>query len=287
MRDGDEDEDEDEKSDGINYEMLQERFIEKVVHVLRSPVDLLLCPLEKTKSKVVDLLRLFQIKGSKCRGYGSGILHLAGRLAPLEYNFDGSLRLLLLLPTSVIRDKQVVTELRNNLLLQSQSSDWSHYRGCYHGVIPARERRRTQEQLCSNKIRVIQEVKALDASSGDKDSSGIVSDKENDLNDTDIRPSYDTEPLAEVPYTAKYNVFAVESQHYKKLENMNDTSLMVKVDSNTTPNSSDMCNNEFKDDHNADNHEDEHVVLADLIANLNFNIDENKKIQKQLRNANA
>nr|GEU66105.1 hypothetical protein [Tanacetum cinerariifolium] len=68
---------------------------------------------------------------------------------------------------------------------------------------------------------------------------------------------------------------------------MNDTFLIEKVDSNTTPNSSDMCNNEFNDDQNVDDHEDEHVVLANLIANLKLIIDENKKIQKQLRNANT
>ncbi|GJS93894.1 hypothetical protein Tco_0800862 [Tanacetum coccineum] len=69
-------------------------------------------------------------------------------------------------------------------------------------------------------------------------------------NDTDIKPSYDTEPMAEVPYTAEYNVFAVETQHTEQPKNMNDTSLMEKVDSNTTPDSSDMCNNEFEDDQN-------------------------------------
>ncbi|GJV68211.1 hypothetical protein Tco_1483720 [Tanacetum coccineum] len=68
---------------------------------------------------------------------------------------------------------------------------------------------------------------------------------------------------------------------------MNNTSLMENVDSNNTPNSSDMYDNEFKDDQNADDHEDEHVVPADLIANLKLDIDENKKIQKQLRNANT
>nr|GEV99965.1 hypothetical protein [Tanacetum cinerariifolium] len=68
---------------------------------------------------------------------------------------------------------------------------------------------------------------------------------------------------------------------------MNDTSLMEKVDSNTTHDSPDMCNNEFKNDRNADDHEDERVMLANLIANLKLNTDENKKIQKQLRKANA
>nr|GEU45646.1 hypothetical protein [Tanacetum cinerariifolium] len=38
---------------------------------------------------------------------------------------------------------------------------------------------------------------------------------------------------------------------------MNDTSLMEKVDNNTTLDSSYMCNNEFNDDQNVDDHEDE------------------------------
>ncbi|GKG19533.1 hypothetical protein Tco_0376632, partial [Tanacetum coccineum] len=93
--------------------------------------------------------------------------------------------------------------------------------------------------------------------------------------------------MVEVPYTAKYNAFAVESQHSEQPKNMNDTSLMEKVDSNTTPDSSDMCNNEFEDDQNVDDHEDECVVLANLLANLKLDIDENKNIQKQLRKVNA
>ncbi|GJT85447.1 hypothetical protein Tco_1067164 [Tanacetum coccineum] len=51
---------------------------------------------------------------------------------------------------------------------------------------------------------------------------------------------------------------------------MNDTSLMEKVDSNTTPDSLDMCNNEFKDDQYADDHEDERVMSYDKddLANI-------------------
>ncbi|GJT69852.1 hypothetical protein Tco_1029138 [Tanacetum coccineum] len=62
---------------------------------------------------------------------------------------------------------------------------------------------------------------------------------------------------------------------------------MTEVDSNTTHDSSDMCNNEFEDDQNVDDHEDECVVLANLIANLKLDTDENKKIQKKLKKANA
>ncbi|GKA29151.1 hypothetical protein Tco_0715396 [Tanacetum coccineum] len=47
-----------------------------------------------------------------------------------------------------------------------------------------------------------------------------------------------------------------------------------------------MHNYEFKDDQNANAYEDERVVLANLITHLKLVIDENKKIQKQLRNAN-
>ncbi|GJX42950.1 hypothetical protein Tco_0259626 [Tanacetum coccineum] len=82
-------------------------------------------------------------------------------------------------------------------------------------------------------------------------------ERSNSGDDTDIRPSYDTEPMAE-------------------------------VNSNTIHDSSYMCNNnEIKADHYADDNEDECVVLANLIANLKLDIDENKNIQKQLRKANA
>nr|GEX13056.1 hypothetical protein [Tanacetum cinerariifolium] len=112
-------------------------------------------------------------------------------------------------------------------------------------------------------------------------------DKGTSGDDTDIKPSYETELMVEVPYNVEYNVFAIESQHSKQPENMNDTSLMENVDRNTTPDLSDICNNEFKDDPYADDHENERAVLADLIAKLKCDIDENKKIQKQLRNANT
>ncbi|GKE40802.1 hypothetical protein Tco_1464207 [Tanacetum coccineum] len=35
----------------------------------------------------------------------------------------------------------------------------------------------------------------------------------NSRNDTDIRPYYNIEPMAEVPNIVDYNVFAIEKQH--------------------------------------------------------------------------
>ncbi|GJT57451.1 hypothetical protein Tco_0992505 [Tanacetum coccineum] len=114
----------------------------------------------------------------------------------------------------------------------------------------------------------VQEVKTADASLRDTYSSRFVSDignannSENDCNktgnaqslekqsstygnesnrsrnecierrnfrdDTNIRPSYDTEPMVEVSYNAEYNVFAVETQHTKEPEFVNDSYMMEK-----------------------------------------------------------
>nr|GEY92586.1 hypothetical protein [Tanacetum cinerariifolium] len=60
-----------------------------------------------------------------------------------------------------------------------------------------------------------------------------------------------------------------------------------KVVSNVIPDSPDMCDNEIQTDQNAVEYDDERVVLANLIVNLKLDIDENKKIQKQLKKANA
>ncbi|GKD90046.1 hypothetical protein Tco_1365553 [Tanacetum coccineum] len=132
------------------------------------------------------------------------------------------------------------------------------------------------------------EVKALDASSGTIERSGKVLDKanasssENDCNktrngqslekesntsgnkssmlgneynersnfgnDTDIKPTYDTEPIAEVPYIADYDVLAIEKQHIEQPKFINDTYVMEKNDSNVTSNSSDMSHNVRKVD---------------------------------------
>ncbi|GJX31929.1 hypothetical protein Tco_0241784 [Tanacetum coccineum] len=81
-------------------------------------------------------------------------------------------------------------------------------------------------------------------------------EKSTSSDDTDIRPSYDTEP-------------------------------MVEADRNVTPDSPDICDNEIQTDHNALECDDEHVALANLIANLKLDIDENKTIQKQLKKANT
>ncbi|GKB93842.1 hypothetical protein Tco_0979979 [Tanacetum coccineum] len=67
--------------------------------------------------------------------------------------------------------------------------------------------------------------------------------------------------MSKEQYDAAYNVFANERQHSEQPES-NDKMLYVECD-------------------------DERIALANLIANLKLDVDENKKIQKKLKKANT
>ncbi|GJR79546.1 ribonuclease H-like domain-containing protein [Tanacetum coccineum] len=89
------------------------------------------------------------------------------------------------------------------------------------------------------------------------------------LDDTDEEP--DKQELeAHYMYMAKIQ---------EQPEHINDTYVVEKIDSNVIPDSTDMCDNEGKDDQNIEECDDERVVLANLIANLKLDTDENKRIQ--------
>nr|GEX04548.1 uncharacterized mitochondrial protein AtMg00810-like [Tanacetum cinerariifolium] len=97
----------------------------------------------------------------------------------------------------------------------------------------------------------------------------------------------DFEPLEQVQYDVGYNVFANERQHSEQPESISNTRVMEKVDSNVIPDSPNMCDDDIQTDQNAVECDDERVALANLIANLKLDVDENKKIQKQLKKANT
>ncbi|GJS08850.1 hypothetical protein Tco_0365646 [Tanacetum coccineum] len=59
--------------------------------------------------------------------------------------------------------------------------------------------------------------------------------------DANIRPVNNQVPFAEVQLTAQHNVLANEQQHTEQSEPIYDTYLLEKVDSNTTPDSTNMC----------------------------------------------
>ncbi|GJR06705.1 retrovirus-related pol polyprotein from transposon TNT 1-94 [Tanacetum coccineum] len=61
----------------------------------------------------------------------------------------------------------------------------------------------------------------------------------------------------------------------------------IRMNSNVTPDSSNICTNDNQVDQNAAECVDERVALANLIANLTLDTEENKTILKQLKKANA
>ncbi|GJY54032.1 hypothetical protein Tco_0445696 [Tanacetum coccineum] len=97
----------------------------------------------------------------------------------------------------------------------------------------------------------------------------------------------DSEPLEQVQYDTENDVFAKEIQHFEQSESISNTCVVKTDDSNVIPNSPDMCDNDIQNDQNDVECDDERVALANLIANLKLDVDENKKIQKQLKKANA
>nr|GEY96094.1 hypothetical protein [Tanacetum cinerariifolium] len=66
-----------------------------------------------------------------------------------------------------------------------------------------------------------------------------------------------------------------------------NTCLVETDNSNVIPDSPDMYDDDIQNDQNDEESDDERVALANLIANLKLDVDENKKIQKQLKKANT
>ncbi|GKE31634.1 hypothetical protein Tco_1450956, partial [Tanacetum coccineum] len=98
--------------------------------------------------------------------------------------------------------------------------------------------------------------------------------------DDKSRPTYDVDPLEKVDIDDEYNVFSTKKQHSEQPESINNTYVVEKIDSNVIFDSTDMCDNETKDDQNAEVPKNKRVLLTSLIAKLKLYVDENKKIQK-------
>nr|GEV58737.1 uncharacterized mitochondrial protein AtMg00810-like [Tanacetum cinerariifolium] len=111
------------------------------------------------------------------------------------------------------------------------------------------DRRMNERHMQSRESKVFSS-KALDAILVVTECSGTTSDEHitssslgtyiTHVVDADIRPVNDQEPSVEVHLTAQHNVFANEQQHTDQSEPSYDTYLLEKVDSNTTPDSTNM-----------------------------------------------
>nr|GEU95187.1 hypothetical protein [Tanacetum cinerariifolium] len=97
----------------------------------------------------------------------------------------------------------------------------------------------------------------------------------------------DSEPLEQVQHDTGYNVFSNDLQHSEQSKSVSNTCLVETDDSNVFLDSPDMCDDDIQNDQNDVESDDERVALANLISNLKLDVDENKKIQKQLKKANT
>nr|GEX14098.1 retrovirus-related Pol polyprotein from transposon TNT 1-94 [Tanacetum cinerariifolium] len=94
----------------------------------------------------------------------------------------------------------------------------------------------------------------------------------------------------EEKYTGSYNVLNLGTKdnsftllHFWSLRLVSNTCLVETDDSNVIPDSPDMCEHDIQNDQNDVESDDERVMLA----NLKLDVDENKKIEKQLKKANT
>ncbi|GJR24940.1 hypothetical protein Tco_0973467 [Tanacetum coccineum] len=95
------------------------------------------------------------------------------------------------------------------------------------------------------------------------------------------------QPLEQVQNHDESNVYDNVRRHSEQPESINDTYVLEKDDSNVTPDSSNICTNDNQVDQNVVECVDERDALANLIANLTLDTEENKTILKQLKKANA
>ncbi|GJZ87951.1 hypothetical protein Tco_0659733 [Tanacetum coccineum] len=77
--------------------------------------------------------------------------------------------------------------------------------------------------------------------SGKQDTSSSLGNYLTHVVDADIRPVNDQIPFAKVYLTAQHNVLYNEQQHYVQSEPSYDIHLLENIDSNITPDSTNMC----------------------------------------------
>ncbi|GJT98982.1 hypothetical protein Tco_1094500 [Tanacetum coccineum] len=99
----------------------------------------------------------------------------------------------------------------------------------------------------------------------------------------------DQVPFAEVQLTAQHNVLANEQQHTEQSEPIYDTYLLEKVDSNTTPDSTNMCHRGGEIDQDAEHDQDspefrEFFEINELKAQLQAKNSTINNLKEQIKN---
>ncbi|GJS54786.1 hypothetical protein Tco_0628148 [Tanacetum coccineum] len=100
--------------------------------------------------------------------------------------------------------------------------------------------------------------------------------------DVDIKPVNDQVPFAEVQLTAQHNVLANEQHHTEQSEPIYDTCLLEKVDSNTTPDSLNMCHMGGEIDQDAEQYQAKSPLLKAEFLKTNDMVE--KQVYNELSN---
>ncbi|GJW06945.1 hypothetical protein Tco_1569368 [Tanacetum coccineum] len=184
--------------------------------------------------------------------------------------------------------EQLETHLRD-LYLNSSSHDVDAFKPAFHSFF-GEEHQTFRLKMFHNldqlrlqlerdnllEVNLNTDVKALDVGSVITESSRTKSDKHDTSNssgtyithdvDADTRPVNDQVPFAEVQLTTQHNVFANVQQHTKQSEPIYDTHLLEKVDSNTTPDLTNMCHKGGDIDQDAEQYQAKSPLLkAELV----------------------
>nr|GEW59982.1 hypothetical protein [Tanacetum cinerariifolium] len=96
--------------------------------------------------------------------------------------------------------------------------------------------------------------------------------------------AYTDEEINEQELEEHYSCMEKIQEHCEHSESTSNTCLVEKDNSDVTPDLPNMCEHDIQNDQNA---EDEGDALANLVTSLKLDVDENKKIQKQLKKANT
>ncbi|GJX66831.1 retrovirus-related pol polyprotein from transposon TNT 1-94, partial [Tanacetum coccineum] len=116
------------------------------------------------------------------------------------------------------------------------------------------------------------------------DQSDWLADTDEEIDEQELEPHYnyiakiqevpnadsgtDSEPLEQVQYDTRYNVFANEIQHSEQSKSISNTCVVKTVDSNVIHDSPDMCDNDIQNDQNAVECDDERKANASLTQEL-------------------
>ncbi|GKD15629.1 hypothetical protein Tco_1200036 [Tanacetum coccineum] len=144
------------------------------------------------------------------------------------------------------------------------------------------DRRMKERQMQSRESKVVSS-KALDASLVVTECSGTKSDEHitssssgtyiTHVVDADIRPVNDQVPSAEVHLTAQHNFFANEQHRTNQSEPSYDTYLLEKVDSNTTPDSTNMSHKGGEIDQDAEQDQVKSPLLKAEFLKTNYMVE--------------